>query len=141
MKWFFKMLSITGCLALFIVIMICFAKSFNAILHPAGITGHASKSNIIASCVVVVFYILLFGVSGYKGYKSIVTAGLIFFIAPIILMFVPLGIFFCFMVAVMFQGLSFGIAGYEEIGFNFLFVMPIVIIVSYWIGKKCKKTS
>lgn len=54
-------------------------------------------------------------------------------------MIFPLGIILSFFVGTMFQGLSFGISGLEEIGYRFAFIMPFIVIAFYILGKKLAK--
>lgn len=137
LKYGFTVLAWFICL---ITIGVWFLSRFNPVYNPAGITGTATRMNMIASTAFLLGIVAVLVFSGYKGYTSVRTAALIFFLAPLVIMIIPLGIVISMAIAVLYQGLSFGVPGLEQFGFGFMFVMPVIALLAYWVGEVMRES-
>lgn len=109
-----RYLKTTIWLMIFIGITIIFNISFRMISTPAGTMGEVSAVNIAASVAYILFWVLLSFISGYKKFRNVLTAAVIYSCLPFfgLLGFFLIGtrlaiiIMFVFYCGVPVQGIS-----------------------------------
>jgi hypothetical protein len=77
-----KYLKITTWLIAFIGITILFNISFRMIYTPAGIMGDISPVNTALSIAYILFWVLLSVIAGYKKFRGVLTAAIIYSCLP-----------------------------------------------------------
>lgn len=132
-----KPIKITAWLILFIGITILFNISFRMIFTPAGLMGEASAANTAASTAYILFWIILSVIAGYRKFKSVFTAAVIYACLPFLsllgtlfigtqLAIIILIVFYC---GVPVQGINYGL----------VYLQLPLFILGYIIGSKAKK--